>query len=86
MSSVQVASRRRMPSRSRSTMSAKSWPAEKTGPLAARMTARVSDWSPAAPSAAISSRMCASESAFRRSGRFMVMVASPASAETRMCS
>ena len=31
-----------MPSRSRSTMSAKSCPAEKTGPLAARITARMS--------------------------------------------
>jgi len=75
-----------MPSRSRSTMSAKSWPAEKTGPFAASTIARVSGSAPAAPSAAISSRMCASERAFRRSGRFMVMVASPAAAETRMCS
>ena len=48
ISSVQSRSRRRMPSRSRSAMSAKSWPAEKTGPLAASTMARGSESSPAA--------------------------------------
>jgi hypothetical protein len=67
-------------------MSAKSCPEQKTEPFAASMTARVSGWSPAARKAAINSRICASESAFRRSGRFMVMVAIPAAAETCTCS
>ena len=86
MRSVQVASSRRMPSRSRSTMSAKSCPAQNTGPAAASTTARVSGSSSVARSAAIRSRMCASESAFLRSGRFMVMVERPAEVVTRMCS
>ena len=75
-----------MPSRSRSTMSAKSCPAEKTGPAAASTMARVSGSSPERRKASISSSMCASESAFRRSGRFMVMVARPARVPVVMCS
>ena len=53
--------------------SAKSWPAEKTGPLAARITARAPE-SAAAASAAASSRSTSRESAFRRSGRCSVIV------------
>ena len=75
-----------MPSRSRSTMSAKSCPEEKTGPAAASTTARASPASPIVRSARMSSVMCASDSAFRRSGRFIVTMARPASSPTRMYS
>ena len=67
-------------------MSAKSCPEEKTGPAAASTMARASPASPSVRKARISSAMCASESAFRRSGRFMVTMARPASSPTRMCS
>jgi hypothetical protein len=67
-------------------MSAKSCPEENTEPFAASTTARVEGSAEVAPSAARSSRMWASESAFRRSGRFIVIVVRPAVVEMRTCS
>ena len=67
-----------------STRSRRSCPAEKAGPLAARMTTRVSLSFPAAVKAAISSFIIASERALRFSGVFMVMVVIWPSRATRM--
>src|SRR3954452_4886379 len=71
MTSAQSASRSRMAARSASTMSAKSWPAENTGPSPASSSPRAS-LSQTSRTAASSWRMCSSESALRRSGMSMV--------------
>src|SRR2546421_8776575 len=55
-------------------MSAKSWPAEKTGPFAAKNTPRAL-LSPTLRKASVSSSICLSERAFRRFGLFIVIVA-----------
>ena len=59
--------------RSAPAMSAKLWPAEKTGPLAAMTTARAS-LAPAARTASVSSAIIAADSALRFSGRSRVIV------------
>ena len=71
--SVQTQSSLRIWGRFDPAMSAKSCPAENTGPFPARMTPSAS-LSPASRNAWISSFMCARESALRRSGRFIVIV------------
>ena len=86
MTSVHTVSRRRMPSRSRSIMSLKSWPAENTGPAAARITARTPGASAARAVAAPMSRSIDSDSEFRRSGRLSVTVARSPVTSTRTCS
>src|SRR5919202_1871824 len=59
-------------------MSAKSWPAENTGPAPASTTPRASE-APTCSNAASSDRSISSDRALRRCGRFIVMVAkSPA--------
>src|SRR5437763_1323517 len=55
-------------------MSAKSWPAEKAGPLAANVTPRT-PLSPTLRKASVSSSICLSERALRRRGEFIVIVA-----------
>src|SRR5215475_10808675 len=85
ISSVQVTSSERTSDRSASTTSAKSCPAEKTGPLPARTMP--SAWlSPISWNAVMSSCMCARDKALRRCGRFMVTVAKSPDRSTRMCS
>ncbi len=84
MKSSQTANSLRIASRPRSAMSAKSWPEENTGPAAASTIARTSSRSASEQSAAVSSSRCASESALRRSGRFMVITPRSASRETKM--
>src|SRR5919202_4978037 len=55
-------------------MSAKSWPAENTGPLPASTTPSASE-APTCSNAASSARSIVSDRALRRCGRFIVMVA-----------
>jgi hypothetical protein len=86
ISSTQRSNTRRYVATSRSISSRRSCPAQNAGPLPDRITARVSRRSPAARTAAMSSPMWASESALRRSGRFMVMCVIARSTSTRMCS
>ena len=85
ISSVQVTSRERTAARSASATSAKSWPALNTGPLPAS-TMPSASLSPICANAVISSRMCSSDSALRRCGRFIVTVANSPDRSTRMCS
>jgi hypothetical protein len=60
-------------SRSCPAMSAKLWPAENTGPWAARMMPRASLW-PTARSACVISRIMSADKALRLSGRLSVRV------------
>jgi hypothetical protein len=85
ISSVQVQSIVRTCSRSAPATSAKSCPAEKTGPLPAS-TMPAASLSPTSRNARHSSRRWAVDSALRRSGRFMVIVASSPCRETSTCS
>src|SRR5580693_1860163 len=85
ISSVQVISSARTRGRSASATSAKSCPALNTGPLPASTMPRASLF-PTSAKAAISSRMCSSDRALRRCGRFIVTVANSPDRSTRMCS
>jgi len=83
ISSVHVHNRCRTCSRSLPATSAKSCPAQKTGPLAARTTPRAS-LAPTRANASVSSCMCSSDRALRRSGLSMVIVVTSASRVSRM--
>ena len=85
ISSVQVRSSRRAACRSALATSAKSCPALNTGPAPARMMPAAS-LLPVSAKPSMSSRMCASESALRRCGRFIVIVVNGPARSTRMCS
>jgi hypothetical protein len=79
---VHVASSSRTSACSWSTTSAKSCPAENTGPFAASTTPSAS-LPPTSVNAAIRSRMCSRDRAFRFAGLFMVMVAKSPLRSTR---
>src|SRR4051794_35781145 len=81
ISSRQASSSVRAAARSAPARSAKSCPAEKTGPLPARMIP-VASVSPTWRNASVRARMCDSDRALRRRGRFMVMTANGPSVST----
>ena len=85
ISSVQVASRARTAARSAVATSAKSWPELNTGPLPAS-TIPAAELPPTSVNAAMSSSMCGRDSALRRCGRFIVIVAKSPVCFTRTCS
>ena len=65
-------------------MSAKLWPAENTGPLAARITPSAS-LEPTSLNASVNSSITSSASALRFSGRFRVIVTKGPSRSTSRC-
>ena len=82
---VHTSKSRRVEASDTPAMSAKLWPAENTGPLAARITPSASD-SPICPNASIISSITPRASALRLSGRFRVTVTIGPLCATRMCS